>query len=196
MSRRQIEIKEEEIIEEEVPEKEKEITILSLRRRLHRPKFTEDELAQMKNDFESLDILKTGKIKPSTILLFAEKQDNFVDKNPFYYNALKQLNTEDNNKNGVIYEDFVTAVQKVIRDYNEDFDKWKDIFYIITDGHKEEVIDEELLSDTMRKMGFNVSDAEIKDMIEQLEGNVDEKKFCDIMRMINMRFQGQAIQQE
>ena len=194
MSRRQIAIKEEEIIEEEVPEKEKEITIVSLRRRLHRPQFTEDELAQMKNDFESLDILKSGKIKPSTILLFAEKQDNFVDKNPFYYNALKQLNTEDNNKNGVVYEDFVTAVQKVIRDYNEDFDKWKDIFYIITDGHKEDVIDEELLSDTMRKIGFNVSDAEIKDMIEQLEGNVDEKKFCDIMRMINMRFQGQSIQ--
>ena len=188
MSRRQFQMKQEEIIEEEPLEKE--ITITSLRRRLHRPTFTEDELSQFQNDFDNLDVLKTGKIKPSTILLFAEKQDNFANRNPFYYNALKSLNTEENNKDGITYKDFESAIRKVILDYNEDFNKWAEIFDIIVEGNNKKYIDENLLTETMRKIGFNVSDVEIKDIIGKMDGDLDEQKFCDIMRMIENKFKG------
>lgn len=167
----------------------KDLHVLSLRRRLHRPNFTEDEENQIKNDFKSLDIMNTGLIKPTTILLFAEKNPNFAEKNPFYYKALKTLNTEENNANGVNADEFVAAVKKVIKDYNEDFSNWKSIFALyFKEGDKKKIIDKDILVETIKKMGFRVNDEDIEELVEKMDGDLDEEKFCNIMRYIETRF--------
>ena len=138
------EVKEVEEVPQQVNQQEEEeekdnIVILSLRRRIRRPNFTEDEETQIKNDFTKFDVLGEGKIKPSTILLFAEKE-GYAETNPFYYQALKNLNSEDNNTNGVTVEDFMNAVKRVIKDYNEDFDNWKEIFNRFVEGKSKKQI--------------------------------------------------------
>ena len=76
--------------QDNVEEEDKDnIVILSLRRRLRRPNFTEDEETQMKNDFARFDVLGEGKIKPSTILLFAENQQNGKTDQHGYRQCLK-----------------------------------------------------------------------------------------------------------
>jgi Ca2+-binding EF-hand superfamily protein len=196
-------IKKEEVIEKEIEEVPQQVTqqqeeeeekdnivILSLRRRLRRPNFTEDEETQIKNDFTKFDVLNEGKIKPSTILLFAEKE-GYAETNPFYYQALKNLNSEDNNTNGITVDDFMNAVRRVIKDYNEDFDNWKDIFNRFVDGSKgkKQIIDKETMAETIKNMGFKVNDEDIQELIGKMDGDLDETKFCDIMRYVETRFQ-------
>ena len=188
------EVKEVEEVPQQVNQQEEEeekdnIVILSLRRRIRRPNFTEDEETQIKNDFTKFDVLGEGKIKPSTILLFAEKE-GYAETNPFYYQALKNLNSEDNNTNGVTVEDFMNAVKRVIKDYNEDFDNWKEIFNRFVDGKsKKQIIDKDIMKETIKSMGFKVNDEDIQELIGKMDGDLDETKFCDIMRYVETRFQ-------
>lgn len=166
----------------------KPLHVISLRRRLHRPDLTKDEDDHIRSDFKSFDILNTGLIKPSTILLFAQKTD-FASKNPFYYKALKLLNTEENNANGVNADEFVNAVKKVIKEYNEDPKSWKEIFNVyFQDGKKKKIIDKDILIETVKDMGFKVNDEDIEELIVKMDGDLDEDKFCDIMRIIETRF--------
>ena len=182
----------EEVPQQSVQEEEEEkdnIVILSLRRRLHRPNFTEDEETQIRSDFAKFDVLGEGKIKPSTILLFAEKE-GYAEANPFYYQALKNLNSEDNNANGITVEDFMNAVRRVIKDYNEDFANWKEIFERFVDGKgKKQVIDKDVMAETIKSMGFQVKDEDVQELIGKMDGDLDETKFCDIMRYVETRFQ-------
>lgn len=166
----------------------KPLHVISLRRRLHRPDLTKDEDTHIRSDFKSFDILNTGLIKPSTILLFAQKTD-FASRNPFYYKAFKLLNTEENNANGVNADEFVNAVKKVIKEYNEDPKSWREIFNVYFEkGKKKKIIDKDILIETVKDMGFKVNDEDIEELIIKMDGDLDEDKFCDIMRIIETRF--------
>ena len=167
----------------------KDLHVLSLRRRLHRPNLTEDEENQIRNDFRSFDIVNAGLIKPSTILLFAEKDNFFAENNPFYYKALKNLNTEENNENGVNVDEFIAAVKKAIKEYDEDFSNWKDVFNLYFEsGKKKKVIDKNILKKTIKDMGFKVNDEDIDDLVTKMDGDLDQEKFCNIMKYIEARF--------
>ena len=167
----------------------KALHVLSLRRRLHRPNLTEDEENQIRNDFRSFDIVNAGLIKPSTILLFAEKDNFFAENNPFYYKALKNLNTEENNENGVNVDEFIAAVKRAIKEYDEDFSNWKDVFNLYFEsGKKKKVIDKDILKKTIKDMGFKVNDEDIDDLVTKMDGELDQEKFCNIMKYIEARF--------
>ena len=123
-----------------------------------------------------------------TILLFAQKTD-FASRNPFYYKAFKLLNTEENNANGVNADEFVNAVKKVIKEYNEDPKSWREIFNVYFEkGKKKKIIDKDILIETVKDMGFKVNDEDIEELISKMDGDLDEDKFCDIMRIIETRF--------
>ena len=123
-----------------------------------------------------------------TILLFAQKTD-FASRNPFYYKAFKLLNTEENNANGVNADEFVNAVKKVIKEYNEDPKSWREIFNVYFEkGKKKKIIDKDILIETVKDMGFKVNDEDIEELIIKMGGDLDEDKFCDIMRIIETRF--------
>ena len=76
-------------------------------------------------------------------------------------------------------------------DYNEDFDNWKDIFTRFVDGSKgkKQIIDKETMAETIKNMGFKVNDEDIQELIGKMDGDLDETKFCDIMRYVETRFQ-------
>ena len=37
-------------------------------------------------------------------------------------------------------------------------------------------------------MGFRVNDEDIEELVEKMDGDLDEEKFCNIMRYIETRF--------
>ena len=167
-----------------------EIKIESLKRKTNRPNFTEDEILQIKNDFNLFDSQSSGLIKPNIILLIANRNKDWGNKNPFYYTALKELNTEENNLNGINVDQFVNAVKRVIREYNiEDFDNnWSEIYNLyFVEGKKKNVIDNEILIKVIKDLGFKISDDEINEYVEKMDGEINLEKFIEIMKNIELK---------
>ena len=168
----------------------KEITIESIRRKINRPNFTEDEILQIKNDFNLFDSRSSGLIKPYIILLIADKNKDWANKNPFYYTALKELNTEENNKNGINVDQFINAVKRVIREYNiEDFDNnWAEIYnlYFGEEKKKNNYIGNEILIQVIKDLGFKISDDEIYEFVDRMEGELNLEKFIQMMKNIEL----------
>jgi len=167
-----------------------EISISSLKRKIKRPKFTEDELIQMKNDFNTLDILRTGKIKPNIILNFLEKEKEFCEENPFYFLALKKLNTHKNNSNGIDVNEFIDSVRYIIDEQNEDdFDSnWGQIFNIYFDNSpKSKLMNKVMLVDIIKELGFNGTEEEIDEVIDKMGEDIDREKFVKIMKNVEFK---------
>ena len=81
-------------------------------------------------------------------------------------------------------------LKRVIKDYNEDFDNWKEIFTRFVDPKsKKQIIDKDIMADTIKNMGFKVNDEDIQELINKMDGDLDENKFCDIMKYVETRFQ-------
>ena len=168
----------------------KEITINNLTNKLNRPEFTLDEENQIRNDFKNFDSLNLGIIKPSIILIFADKDKDFANRNPFYYTALKDLNTEENNIKGINEEQFVNAVKRVIREYDaEDFENnWAEIFNLYFGEKRNNVIDKNILVNVIKDLGFKLSDDDINLVLDKVDCNLDLEKFTNIMKEIELNF--------
>jgi hypothetical protein len=165
-----------------------EISIGSLRRKLFRPNLTEDEILQIKNDFNLFDSRSEGLIKPNLLLLIANKCNNWGNDNPFYYTALKELNNEENNKKGVSFEQFISTVKRVIRDYSrDDFENnWEEIFNLYFGDGKKNIISKEILSQVIKDLGFKIDDDEINEFVDRMEGELDLSKFIQIMKEVEL----------
>ena len=165
-----------------------EISIGSLRRKLFRPNLTEDEILQIKNDFNLFDSRSEGIIKPNLLLLIANKCNNWGNDNPFYYTALKELNNEENNKKGVTFEQFLSTVKRVIRDYSrDDFENnWEEIFNLYFGDGKKNIISNEILSQVIKDLGFQISDDEVNEFVDRMEGELDLSKFIQIMKEVEL----------
>lgn len=174
------------------PSEDSEILIESLNRKLMRPKMTEDELLQIKNDFKKFDVLHKGVVIPKTIILFMDKTEDFKNQNPWYYQAFKNLNNEDNNKHGIDVNVFIEEVQKVIGGFNRNFDEnWGNIFDQITDNG--ELIDKDILSNLVMELGYKSSKTgynkdTISNLLDKLDGDIDKQKFIDICKIVEFRF--------
>ena len=159
-----------------------EIKHTSLNTHLFRPEFTKDELEQIEADFKRFDVLGIGKVKPSIILTFVEKNSDFVNNHPFYYHALKNLNTLENNKYGITLDDWVKGIKKVIMEYNtEGFDSnWDEIYQLIAKDGKNKSVTKDTLYKLIRKLGYDVSDDAINNILDEI-GDLDENKFKEII---------------
>ena len=157
---------------------------------LNRPEFTLDQENQIRNDFKNFDSLNLGIIKPSIILIFADKDKDFANRNPFYYTALKDLNTEENNIKGINEEQFVNAVKRVIREYDaEDFENnWAEIFNLYFGEKRNNVIDKNILVNVIKDLGFKLSDEDINYFLNKIDCNFDLEKFTNIMKEIELNF--------
>ena len=171
---------------------EKEILVQNNSNNLNRPLLTQDEINQIENDFNLLDITKSGSIKPNLILVFMEKNKDFQKLNPFYYSALKNLNTEENNKNGIKVDQFIKEIKKVIRENVED-DKenleknWQEYYNLyFNENDKNKVLNKEKLEEILNKIGYKLNEDEINLIIEEY-GEINQNKFIEIMKNVELK---------
>ena len=110
---------------------------------------------------------------------------DFSEKNPFYYEALRNLNTIENNENGIDVDHFIDGVGKVIVHYeNED---WKAIFNLYIKSGKKKFIDYDLLKTVIKDLGYKVSDEEILEIFQKIvndKANIDMTNFIEIMNIV------------
>ena len=171
---------------------EKEILVQNNSNNLNRPLLTQDEINQIENDFNLLDITKSGIIKPNLILVFMEKNKDFQKLNPFYFSALKNLNTEENNKNGIKVDQFIKEIKKVIRENVED-DKenleknWQEYYNLyFNENDKNKVLNKEKLEEILNKIGYKLNEDEINLIIEEY-GEINQNKFIEIMKNVELK---------
>ena len=171
---------------------EKEILVQNNSNNLNRPLLTQDEINQIENDFNLLDITKSGSIKPNLILVFMEKNKVFQKLNPFYFSALKNLNTEENNKNGIKVDQFIKEIKKVIRekveDDKENFEKnWQEYYNLyFNENEKNKVLNKEKLEEILNKVGYKLNEDEINLIIEEY-GEINQNKFIEIMKNVELK---------
>ena len=171
---------------------EKEILVQNNSNNLNRPLLTQDEINQIENDFNLLDITKSGFIKPNLILVFMEKNKVFQKLNPFYFSALKNLNTEENNKNGIKVDQFIKEIKKVIRekveDDKENFEKnWQEYYNLyFNENEKNKVLNKEKLEEILNKVGYKLNEDEINLIIEEY-GEINQNKFIEIMKNVELK---------
>ena len=171
---------------------EKEILVQNNSNNLNRPLLTQDEINQIENDFNLLDITKSGFIKPNLILVFMEKNKVFQKLNPFYFSALKNLNTEENNKNGIKVDQFIKEIKKVIRekveDDKENFEKnWQEYYNLyFNENEKNKVLNKEKLEEILNKIGYKLNEDEINLIIEEY-GEINQNKFIEIMKNVELK---------
>ena len=139
---------------------------LDHRQIIKRPNFTDDEIEQIRNDFNKFDILEQSFIRPDTILTFMQNSYRFINNNPIYYAALKSINTVENNELGVNVNQFMDSVAEVISKFNEE--NWENIYNMVMREHSKRSFDKNLFYDLLKKLNYKLHESEAHEMFERL----------------------------
>ena len=123
-------------------------------KRVERPGLSSEEVDEIKQAFDLFDTNGTGKIDPKE-LKAAMQSLGFDSKNPTIYQLIADLDTPEAERNGgITFDDFVDAINL------------------------------SSLKKISKELGENMSDEELKDMLERASKNGVEltfEEFYDIM---------------
>ena len=152
-------------------------------KRVERPGLSSEEVDEIKQAFDLFDTNGTGKIDPKE-LKAAMQSLGFDSKNPTIYQLIADLDTPDAERNGGIsFDDFVDAVNDKLGD-KESKEGIRRIFDLFIDDPNADTITLSSLKKISKELGENMSDEELKDMLERASKNGVEltfEEFYDIM---------------
>ena len=166
-------------------------------KKVERPGLSSEEVDEIKQAFDLFDTNGTGKIDPKELkaamqsLGFDSKNPtiyqliaDFDSKNPTIYQLIADLDTPDAERNGGIsFDDFVDAINDKLGD-KESKEGIRRIFDLFIDDPNADTITLSSLKKISKELGENMSDEELKDMLERASKNGVEltfEEFYDIM---------------
>ena len=142
-----------------------------------------DEVDEIRQAFDLFDTNGTGKIDPKE-LKAAMQSLGFDSKNPTIYTLIADLDTPEAAKNGgVNFDDFVGSINNKLGD-KESKEGIHRIFELFIDDPNADTITLSSLKKISKELGENMSDEELKDMLERASKNGVEltfEEFYDIM---------------
>ena len=152
-------------------------------KRVERPGLSSEEVDEIKQAFDLFDTNGTGKIDPKE-LKAAMQSLGFDSKNPTIYQLFADLDTPEAERNGGInFDDFVDAINDKLGD-KESKEGIRRIFDLFIDDPNADTITLSSLKKISKELGENMSDEELKDMLERASKNGVEltfEEFYDIM---------------
>ena len=143
----------------------------------------EEEIEEIKNAFKKYDINKTGKINVKRFV--KEMLSIGLDiKAPLIYKIFTELDTEEREKNGGITIDEVLNIinNKIGNTNNEE--GMKICFKLLKENSEDKYLDLNKMKELANSFGMNVTDEEIKNMLERASENGEGltfEEFCKIM---------------
>ena len=139
-------------------------------KRVERPGLSPEEVDEIKQAFDLFDTNGTGKIDPKE-LKAAMQSLGFDSKNPTIYQLIADLDTPEAERNGGIsFEDFVDAINDKLGD-KESKEGIRRIFDLFIDDPNADTITLSSLKKISKELGENMSDEELKDMLERASKN-------------------------
>ena len=142
-----------------------------------------DEVEEIRQAFELFDTNGTGMIDPKE-LKAAMQSLGFDTKNPTIFQLIADLDTAESEKNGGIdFDTFINAINEKLGD-KESKEGIQRIFELFIDDPNESTITLNSLKKIARELGENMSNDELKDMLERASQNGTEltfEEFYEIM---------------
>ncbi len=152
-------------------------------KKVERPGLSNDEVDEIKQAFDLFDTNGNGRIDPKE-LKAAMQSLGFDNKNPTIFQLIAELDTNENAKNGGIeFDQFVDAINNKLGD-KETRDGIRRIFDLFIDDPNSDTITLSSLRRISRELGEQMSQEELKDMLERASSNGTEltfEEFYDIM---------------
>lgn len=157
--------------------------VVDTKKRVDRPGLSQDEIDEIRQAFDLFDTNQTGKIDPKE-LKAAMQSLGFDTKNPTIFQMISELDTpESQKKGGIDFDTFVEAINNKLGD-KETKDGIRRIFNLFIDDPQQETITLSSLRRIARELGEQMSNDELKDMLERASSNGTEltfDEFYDIM---------------
>ena len=144
----------------------------------------EEEIEEIKNAFKKYDINKTGKINVKRFV--KEMLSIGLDiKAPLIYKIFTELDTEEREKNGGITIDEVLNIinNKIGNTNNEE--GMKNCFELLKENSEDKYLDLNKMKELANSFGMNVTDEEIKNMLEKASDNGNGLTFEEFSKIMN-----------
>ena len=148
-----------------------------------KPGLSQEETDEIKQAFDLFDTNSTGLIDPKE-LKAAMQSLGFDSKNPTIFELISDLDNDASEKaGGINFETFIQAINDKLGD-KESEEGIRRIFNLFIDNPDENTITLNSLKKIARELGENMSNEELKDMLQRASKNGTEltfEEFYDIM---------------
>ena len=143
----------------------------------------DEEIEEIKNAFKKYDINKTGKINVKRFI--KEMLSIGLDiKAPLIYKMFTELDTDEIDKNGGITLDQVLNIinNKIGNTHNEE--GMKNIFELLKENSDDKYLNLNKIKELANSFGMNVTDEEIKNMLEKASDNGNGLTFEEFSKIM------------
>ena len=144
----------------------------------------DEEIEEIKNAFKKYDINKTGKINVKRFI--KEMLSIGLDiKAPLIYKMFTELDTDEIDKNGGITLDQVLNIinNKIGNTHNEE--GMKNIFELLKENSGDKYLNLNKMKELANSFGMNVTDEEIKNMLEKASDNGNGLTFEEFSKIMS-----------
>ena len=144
----------------------------------------DEEIEEIKNAFKKYDINKTGKINVKRFI--KEMLSIGLDiKAPLIYKMFTELDTDEIDKNGGITIDQVLNIinNKIGNTHNEE--GMENIFELLKENSDDKYLNLNKMKELANSFGMNVTDEEIKNMLEKASDNGNGLTFEEFSKIMS-----------
>ena len=144
----------------------------------------DEEIEEIKNAFKKYDINKTGKINVKRFI--KEMLSIGLDiKAPLIYKIFTELDTEEKEKNGGIkIDDVLNIINNKIGNINNE-KGMKNIFELLKENSDDKYLSLNKMKELANSFGMDVTDEEIKNMLEKASESGNGLTFEEFYKIIN-----------
>ena len=128
------------------------------------PPLNKNELKNVKRVFE-LYKDKQGRVNPHEIIISMQSL-HFDEKNPVIFDLLAELDTPENSRNGIEYDDFVDQLNEKLAD-KESKHAIERVYAIFLENSDKDVITFDTIKRVSDEVGGEMTDDEIRGLLER-----------------------------
>ncbi len=144
---------------------------------------SEENIEKIKDAFELIDSNGEGIFYPKEFKTNMEKM-GLHEKEPFVYSIINELDTEEAEKNGISFDDFMKIIDNKLGNKNTK-EGIKKIFELFVDKKEDNTITLQALKKAGNKYGYNLTNEQYKLLIEKASQNGNEITFDDFYKVMN-----------
>ena len=140
---------------------------------------------KIKNAFDLIDSNGEGIFYPKEFKSNMEKM-GLHEKEPFIYSIINELDTEEAEKNGISFDNFMKIIDNKLGNKNTK-EGIKKIFELFVDKKGDNTITLQALKKAGNKYGYNLTNEQYKLLIEKAALNGNEITFDDFYKVMNRK---------
>ena len=154
--------------------------------KIQRPGLSNEEIEEIRQAFELFDSSGEGKLDPKE-LISSMKALNFDKENPTMFNLISDLDTMEAKKNGgITFDEYVTSINLKLRD-SESKEGIRRIFDMFIDDPNSDTININSLRKVALELGENMSNDDLKDMLERTSSSGKEITFDEFYEIMTKK---------